>query len=176
MKALGMIETRGLIPAIESADIMLKTSEVELIEKIYVGAGLVTITIVGDVGAVKTAVESAVEAIKKFGENILISNHVIPRPDLELQSVIKLEKEKVVEKEIEIQEIIVEEIEKDNNFEKLKIELEKQKISYLRQKAKEYNNFGLSGKSISKLDKNRLIEKIMECYKNMEVIDDGVSR
>ena len=62
MQALGMIETKGLIGAIESADTMLKAAEVALLEKTHIGGGLVTVCVVGDVGAVKAAVD-AVKAL-----------------------------------------------------------------------------------------------------------------
>ena len=78
MQALGMIETKGLIGAIESADTMLKAAEVALLEKTHIGGGLVTVCVVGDVGAVKAAVDAGAAAAQRVGE--LISVHVIPRP------------------------------------------------------------------------------------------------
>lgn len=80
MQALGLVETKGLIGAIESADIMLKTAEVSLWSKELVGGGLVTVTIVGDVAAVKTAVEAAASAVENLGCDLLYATHVIPRP------------------------------------------------------------------------------------------------
>ena len=76
--ALGMIETRGLVPAIEAADAMTKAAEVRLVGREFVGGGYVTVMVRGDVGAVKAAVESGAEAARRIGE--LISVHVIPRP------------------------------------------------------------------------------------------------
>lgn len=88
MQALGLIETKGLIAAIESADAMLKAAEVRLVEKTLVGGGLVTVAVTGDVGAVKAAVEAGAAAIKKLNHTLLISEHVIPRPHQELEGII----------------------------------------------------------------------------------------
>ena len=83
-ESLGMIETRGLVGAIEAADAMVKAANVHLIGKVLVGGGLVTVMVRGDVGAVKAAVEAGGAAAKRVGE--LVSVHVIPRPhdDVEL--------------------------------------------------------------------------------------------
>lgn len=81
MRALGMIETYGLIGAIEAADVMLKVANVSLIGAEKVRGGLVTVSVEGDVGAVKTAVEAGASAVKRLGESCLYSSHVIPRPD-----------------------------------------------------------------------------------------------
>ena len=77
-QALGMVETRGLIGAIEAADAMVKAANVRLIGKEQIGAGLVTVMVVGDVGAVKAAVDAGAAAAKRVGE--LFGVHVIPRP------------------------------------------------------------------------------------------------
>ncbi|EHQ92053.1 BMC domain-containing protein [Desulfosporosinus youngiae] len=87
MQALGLIETRGLVPAIECADVMLKTAQVELMGRTLTGAGLVTIAITGDVGAVKAAVEAGVTAAARMGSS-LVSQHVIPRPHPALESMV----------------------------------------------------------------------------------------
>ncbi len=86
MQALGLIETKGLIAAIESADNMLKAADVTLLEKTHVGSGLVTVAVVGDVGAVKAAVDAGAAAAQRVGE--LISVHVIPRPHSTLDGLI----------------------------------------------------------------------------------------
>ena len=87
MKALGLIETRGMVGAIVAADIALKTAQVELINKEYTKGGLVCIEFEGDVAAVKASVEAAVMAIKDMG--VLIASHVIPRPDDSVEKIIK---------------------------------------------------------------------------------------
>lgn len=85
-EALGMIETRGLVAAIEAADAMVKAANVHLIGKEHVGGGLVTVMVRGDVGAVKAAVEAGGAAAKRVGE--LISVHVIPRPHGDVEAVL----------------------------------------------------------------------------------------
>jgi len=84
--ALGMIETRGLIGAIEAADAMVKTANVVLIGKEYIGAGYVTVLARGDVGAVKAATDAGAAAARRVGE--LVSVHVIPRPHSEVERVL----------------------------------------------------------------------------------------
>ena len=86
MQALGLIETKGLIAAIESADTMLKAADVTLLEKTHVGGGLVTVAVVGDVGAVKAAVDAGAAAAQRVGE--LLSVHVIPRPHSTLDGLV----------------------------------------------------------------------------------------
>ncbi|MFH2103713.1 MAG: BMC domain-containing protein [Chloroflexota bacterium] len=76
--ALGMVETRGLVGAIEAADAMVKAANVILIGSEYVGGGFVTVMVRGDVGAVKAATDAGGAAAKRVGE--LVSIHVIPRP------------------------------------------------------------------------------------------------
>lgn len=88
MKALGMIETRGLVAAVEAADAMLKAANVTLTCKEQVGGGLVTVMVRGDVGAVKAATDAGAAAAERVGE--LISVHVIARPHEELEPVLKM--------------------------------------------------------------------------------------
>jgi ethanolamine utilization protein EutM len=85
-EALGMIETRGLIGAVEAADAMVKSARVTLIGKERIGGGFVTVMVRGDVGAVKAAVEAGSIAAKKVGE--LVSVHVIPRPDEQVEGIL----------------------------------------------------------------------------------------
>lgn len=82
--ALGMIETKGLVGAVEAADAMVKAADVRLVGKVIVGGGLVTVMVRGDVGAVKAATDAGAAAAENVGQ--LISVHVIPRPhsDIEL--------------------------------------------------------------------------------------------
>ncbi|WP_300671315.1 BMC domain-containing protein [Desulfoluna sp.] len=88
--ALGMIETRGLVGAVEAADSMVKAANVTLIGRSQVGAGLVTVMVRGDVGAVKAATDAGAAAADRVGE--LISVHVIPRPHGEVELILpKLE-------------------------------------------------------------------------------------
>jgi ethanolamine utilization protein EutM len=85
-EALGMVETRGLIGAVEAADAMVKAANVALIAKEYIGAGYVTVLVRGDVGAVKAATDAGAAAARRVGE--LISVHVIPRPHVEVERIL----------------------------------------------------------------------------------------
>ena len=84
--ALGMVETKGLIGAVEAADAMVKAANVTLVGKEYIGAGYVTVLIRGDVGAVKAATDAGAAAARRVGE--LISVHVIPRPHVEVERIL----------------------------------------------------------------------------------------
>lgn len=84
--ALGMIETRGLVGAIEAADAMVKAANVKLIGKEYIGGGYVTVMVRGDVGAVKAATDAGAAAAQRIGE--LVSVHVIPRPHGDVESIL----------------------------------------------------------------------------------------
>jgi microcompartment protein CcmL/EutN len=84
--ALGMIETRGLVAAIEAADAMVKAANVTLIGKEKVGGGLVTVMVRGDTGAVKAATEAGAAAANRVGE--LLSVHVIPRPHPDVEHIL----------------------------------------------------------------------------------------
>jgi len=85
-EALGLVETKGLIGSIEAADAMVKTANVVLSRKEYIGGGLVTVMVRGDVGAVKAATDAGAAAARRVGE--LVAVHVIPRPDIEVERVI----------------------------------------------------------------------------------------
>ena len=84
--ALGMIETKGLVGSIEASDAMVKAANVYLIGKEHVGGGLVTVMVRGDVGAVKAATDAGAAAAQRVGE--LISVHVIPRPHVEVETIL----------------------------------------------------------------------------------------
>lgn len=86
MKALGMIETRGLVASIEAADAMVKAANVTLTCKEHVGGGLVTVMVRGDVGAVKASVDAGACAAEKVGE--VVSQHVIPRPHTDVEKIL----------------------------------------------------------------------------------------
>ena len=89
--ALGMIETKGLVGSIEAADAMVKAANVTLIGKEFVGGGLVTVMVRGDVGAVKSATDAGAAAAQRVGE--LVSVHVIPRPHAEVEVILPAVKE-----------------------------------------------------------------------------------
>ncbi|CRH92341.1 MULTISPECIES: ethanolamine utilization microcompartment protein EutM [Streptococcus] len=89
-EALGMIETKGLVGAIEAADAMVKAANVTLVGKELVGGGLVTVLVRGDVGAVKASTDAGAAAAQRIGE--LISVHVIPRPHTEVETILPVKK------------------------------------------------------------------------------------
>ncbi len=86
MIALGMVETKGLVGAIEAADAMVKAANVKLIGSEYIGGGFVTVMVRGDVGAVKAATDAGAAAAKRVGE--LVSVHVIPRPHADVEVIL----------------------------------------------------------------------------------------
>jgi microcompartment protein CcmL/EutN len=207
MQALGLIETKGLLAAVEAADTMVKSADVSIIEKTYVGGGLVTIVVTGDVGAVKAAIEAGVAAVKKLDQESLVSEHVIPRPHEELESIIghkvsvevlevpssdeKVEEIQEDEEVEEIQEteeiededtleidldklhkVSLENLHKDDvdnlvskdGIEKTILTLSKLKVVKLRNLAREYKDFVITGRVISKAGKNLLISKFKLYY------------
>jgi microcompartment protein CcmL/EutN len=100
-KALGLVETRGLVAAIEAADAMVKAANVKLIGKEVTKAALITIKVTGDVAAVKAAVEAGAEAAKRVGE--LVSVHVIPQPDVQMISMFpEIEEEEDLREELTV--------------------------------------------------------------------------
>lgn len=84
--ALGMVETKGFIGSVEAADAMVKAANVLLLGTEYIGAGLVTVLVRGDVGAVKSATDAGAAAARRVGE--LVSVHVIPRPHAEVERIL----------------------------------------------------------------------------------------
>ena len=86
LEALGMVETRGLVAAIEAADAMVKAANVELVGTEKIGSGLVSVMVRGDVGAVKAAVEAGSSSAAHLGE--VIATHVIPRPHNDVEKIL----------------------------------------------------------------------------------------
>ena len=91
LEALGMVETKGLIGAVEAADAMVKAANVVLVGKETIGAGYVTVMVRGDVGAVKAATDAGAAAARRVGE--LVSVHVIPRPHAEVEKILPKNKD-----------------------------------------------------------------------------------
>ena len=85
-EALGMVETRGLVAAIEAADAMVKAANVQLLGSEKIGSGLVSVMVRGDVGAVKAAVEAGGAAAANLGE--VVATHVIPRPHTDVNKLL----------------------------------------------------------------------------------------
>ena len=86
LEALGMVETKGLVGSIEAADAMVKSANVILVGKEYIGAGYVTVFVRGDVGAVKASTDAGAAAARRVGE--LVSVHVIPSPHGEVEKIL----------------------------------------------------------------------------------------
>ncbi|MDR0926037.1 MAG: BMC domain-containing protein [Hungatella sp.] len=198
MQALGFIETKGVLVAIEAADAMLKAADVSLLEKTKVGGGLVAVTVTGDVAAVKAAVDAGAAAVERINAAALVTRHVIARPHDELTAVIgggtpdEPEKEPVPEIEEEplaeeVKEIPAEEpveepsnepetvdtikretvdlwMKQDGLEETMKI-LEDMKVTELRTLAREYPEFSIAGREISKANKTLLLEEFGKYYR-----------
>ncbi|CUU06464.1 Carboxysome shell and ethanolamine utilization microcompartment protein CcmL/EutN [Candidatus Thermokryptus mobilis] len=156
--ALGLIETRGLVAAIEAADAACKAANVKLVGKEYIGGGYVTIKIIGEVAAVKAAVDAGAAAAQRVGE--LVSVHVIPRPIDDLEMLIYPEKPS----EISGGEISVDpaELPEAQSPEELRSQLENLTVMNLRSIARKIEGIGLSGREISKATKEELIERIIK--------------
>ncbi len=183
MQALGFIETKGVLTAIEAADAMLKAADVSLLEKTKVGGGLVAVTVTGDVAAVKAAVDAGAAAVERINDAALITRHVIARPHDELTAVIgggtpdEPEEEPVPEIAEEPEESSNEPetvdtinrgtvdlwIKQDGLEETMKI-LEDMKVTELRTLAREYQEFSIAGREISKANKTLLLEEFGKYY------------
>lgn len=145
-RALGLIETRGLIGAIEAADAMTKTADVHLIGYEVSTGGLVCVKIVGEVAAVKSAVEEATNRAARIGE--IVSIHVIPHPDIDVEKIIH---------DVSVpgsNEGII------NNGNQL--DLEALSVTDLRRIARETSGIALKGRDISKANKEKLIKAIRD--------------
>lgn len=179
MQALGMIETKGLVGAIEAADAMVKAANVRLIGKELVGGGLVTVMIQGDVGAVKAATDAGAAAAQRVGE--LISVHVIPRPHEELESLLaapappKLSDSQTTDTPAEAKETVavdlnavnkaaIDKIVLENGFAEGIAVLDKLTVVKLRNLAREYKDFGIAGRKISKADKQTIISEFSRYF------------
>lgn len=195
MQALGFIETKGLLTAIEAADAMLKAADVSLLERTTVGGGLISVTVTGDVAAVKAAVDAGAAAVERIDAAALITRHVIPRPHEELVAVIgggtpdepddepvpapvqepEIQAEPLVavtEEESSCETVTVDTINRetvdtwmkqDGFLETMKI-LEDMKVTELRTLAREYPEFSIAGREISKANKTLLLEEFGKYY------------
>ena len=182
MKALGLIETIGLVAAVEAADAMLKAADVALIDKAYVGGGLVSIAVTGEVAAVKAAVDAGAAAVRQMSSTLLVSQHVIPRPheelenvmvavtpldEMEIQTVKKTAEAKVAPSIPDVYELSKEALDKVVHENGLKAAVEilnKLKVTKLRNLARGYKEFGIVGRLISKADKQTLLAEFKKFY------------
>ena len=183
-KALGLIETYGYIGAIEAADTAVKAAYVELSAVEKVKGGLVTVQLLGDVGAVKAAVDAGVQKCKALG--VYVSSHVIARPDSELYKIVPKQNSEETDQPKEIiafedenakeDEKIekADKIEKDEKAEKLEtsepeFKLPKHfytmKVVLLRNYVRKLDNFPIPNKKIKFANKQQLIDGLIEYYK-----------
>ena len=190
-KALGLIETYGYIGAIEAADTAVKAAYVELSAVEKVKGGLVTVQLLGDVGAVKAAVDAGVQKCKALG--VYVSSHVIARPDSELYKIVpNLSSDEAIEtiKEADKPKEIIafedenakedekiektDKIEKDEKADKLEtsepeFKLPKHfytmKVVLLRNYVRKLDNFPIPNKKIKFANKQQLIDGLIEYYK-----------
>jgi microcompartment protein CcmL/EutN len=179
-QAVGMLETKGLLAMIEAADVMLKSSEVQLLGKKKVGGGLNTVLITGDVAAVKTAVQAAAASVERLGADLLAGAHVIARPEVAPELFVQaktLEKPKLDPAELDSEETIevvepikpepIEEIYAAEEHEvdpkaALIQELNQMKVVDLRKLAKEQTNFSIAKKDIYRTSKEKLIAALID--------------
>ena len=147
-KALGLVETKGLVGAIEAADVMLKTAAVQLIGIENTIAALLTVKVVGETGAVKAAVDAGASAAEKIGE--LISCHVIPRPHDDVESIIYKQSDEI-----------------NSGGVAANLTIEKVKampVRQLRSLARDVPGFPIQGREISRANKEILVEKFQEYF------------
>lgn len=147
-RALGLIETKGLVGAIEAADAMVKAANVKLVGAENTIAALITVKVVGEVGAVKSAVDAGAFAAKRIGE--LVSCHVIPRPHEET--------ELIVYDETSLNPSSPTSLSDPDKLEKLP-------VRQLRGLARQLPDFPLQGRNISKANRRLLLEKFREYYR-----------
>jgi len=142
-RALGLIETKGLVGAIEAADAMVKAAKVRLVGAEKTIAALITVKVVGEVGAVKAAVDAGAAAAERIGE--LVSCHVIPRPHEDTESIVYEETNHLP-------------IEPGGRRNWSIEELQQMPVRELRRLARDYPDFPIQGREISRANKEVLLE------------------
>lgn len=175
--ALGLVETKGLVAAIEAADTMVKTARVTLLGKEITRGALVTIKIIGDTASVQSAVEAGAAAAKRVGE--LISKHVIPRPAEGIEELIYTEKPDLKE---ELATDTIEEVEESEEesvqeetytmpeglspeMEEYYHKLDGMTVHELRRFARGVEGLTIYGRQISRANKKELIEELLKAKK-----------
>lgn len=134
MQAYGFIETKGSLASVEALDAMLKSANVSLVTKEFVGGGIVCVVVTGDVGAVKAAVESGIASVENLDSNLILSTHVIPRPSEEIEKILLPIKEEIIVSEeiLDVEEIeemeLIEEVEEVSEIEEKIEEIEEEEI------------------------------------------------
>ena len=155
MQAIGMIETKGLLASIEAADAMVKSANVNILEKVYIGGGYVSITITGDIGAVKSAVDAGVSAVNRLNEKSLVSHHVIARPHYDLESIIETTPA-IDRKEKNSKQVITEEIASEDSYDKGKLPIEE--IDNIDKNLEEKSLVNMVEKSVNEILQNEITE------------------
>jgi microcompartment protein CcmL/EutN len=175
--ALGLIETRGLVGSIEAADVMVKTANVHILGTEYIRNGLVTVEIIGEVAAVKAAVDAASAAAARVGQ--VVSTHVIPRPAEEIESILKkitpLPAAKAEDAPRSVSETKerrprkaspkpeTEDLFKPSATDaEYRAQLDSMTVPQLRTLAREVGGLGIAGREISRANKEQLINELMK--------------
>ncbi|MEK9137901.1 MAG: BMC domain-containing protein [Bacteroidota bacterium] len=176
--ALGMVETRGLVGSIEAADVMVKTANVHILGTEYIRNGLVTVEIIGDVAAVRAAVDAASAAAARVGQ--VVSTHVIPRPAADVESILKKipkpiateaepqkaepkpKKEKPSKTLSDQQTPTTSGFVAGGDIDEYRKQLEAMTVPQLRTVARNEGGLGIAGRQISKANKEQLIYELMK--------------
>jgi ethanolamine utilization protein EutM len=158
--ALGLVETRGLVGALEAADVMAKTATVTVLGIDYAGGGLVTVQVTGDVAAVRAAVDAGGAAAQRVGH--LVSTHVIPRPAHDVEQLLHARPEaEPEERDDEAQELEFDFVASPNDAE-YQQQLDAMTVHQLRVLARSTEGLGIQGREISKANKELLIFELMK--------------
>jgi|GEM_PF-255886 microcompartment protein CcmL/EutN len=157
--ALGLIETRGLVAAIEAADAMTKAADVTLVGKDRADAGLITIKVVGDVAAVRSAVDAGSAAAVRVGQ--LVSSHIIPRPSENMSALIYQQPTSLAfetEETIEHNQFSYLDTQNKENF---LAQLEAMNVHELRKYTRTLEGLSISGRKISVSHREELVKEIL---------------
>ena len=168
--ALGLVETRGLVGSIEAADVMVKTANVHILNTEYIRNGLVTVKILGEVAAVKAAVDAASAAAARIGQ--VISVHVIPRPAAEIEHILQSKpapagvtkephekpKQEPEEPSPEQQSLFV----ASPDLDEYRRQLGEMTVPQLRTVARDEGGLDISGREISRANKEQLISQLLK--------------
>ncbi len=150
--ALGMIETRGLVGTVEAADAMVKAAKVALMGREFIGGGYATVIVRGEVGAVKAAVDAGTAAARRVGD--LVSSHVIPRPLEDVENILP---------NLDLVWLPPWQ-RRRGQFNPQKVNLDQMSVVELRKLARDVENIALSGREISRADKETLLREIRKAF------------
>lgn len=162
-KSLGLIETVGLVGAIEACDAAAKTADVIISSAEITDAALVSLKIWGELGAVQAAVQAGSQAAARVGQ--LLSAHVIPNPDEELDVIMGNQFKPTMQRKISVDEPLPSSSKKPSAAAQL-ADIEKMPVTELRQLARTIPNLAIKGREISKADKETLLREIRKALGN----------